>query len=317
MRTAEYVSPMHPDKRCDILAGKMLDELVRKDDKMRAAIEIVAGNGVIHVVGEVTTKTKSPQDLLLKVAKANYPEYAIDITLDKQSTEIAGGIEGDKAGDQGGAIGYWKSGSETPHEHALARSLCKYVFKKHQADGKTQITLDKMGLITEIVCSFANIEKHALLALVIGWYNTNGYPHGRKPPEMLINPAGDWEQSGFDADTGCVNRKLVVDAFGWQVPISGGGYHGKDFTKMDASAPLFATKIAKHYTQKLGIQGALVKLSFAIGHHQTVDATIEFEEDGCLHEALEIKPILTKDIIAYAKVNYSYEELARFGVRAK
>ena len=92
-------------------------------------------------------------------------------------------------------------------------------------------------------------------------------------PELHINPAGDWQIGGFEADAGLTGRKLIVDNYGPRIPIGGGAYSGKDATKVDRSAAYMARKIAVDYVQRFQADEVLVRLAYAIGYDQPVEAT--------------------------------------------
>lgn len=91
---------------------------------------------------------------------------------------------------------------------------------------------------------------------------------------ILANPAGDWNLGGFEADTGLTGRKLIVDNYGPRVPIGGGAFSGKDPSKVDRSAAYMARKIAVDYLKKGGCREVLVRLAYAIGYDQPVEATV-------------------------------------------
>lgn len=56
LRTAEFVTPLHPDKICDRIADTILDQCLKQDPDTRAAIEVMGGHGIITVTGELTTE---------------------------------------------------------------------------------------------------------------------------------------------------------------------------------------------------------------------------------------------------------------------
>ena len=55
-RTAEFVSPKHPDKICDRISDKILDYCLERDPNSRVAVETMGGHGHIYVNGEITIK---------------------------------------------------------------------------------------------------------------------------------------------------------------------------------------------------------------------------------------------------------------------
>lgn len=167
-RTAEFVSPMHPDKICDQISDSILDECLKQDPNSRVAVETLGGHGKIVVMGEITSDAKI--DIKNIVSKEmDFKDFEILINVSNQSTEIAKGVDVGGAGDQGIMIGYACNDTKNfmPLEYELARDLCKFVFDKYPFDGKTQITINSDGIITDIVTSFQNVSKEILKSLIL------------------------------------------------------------------------------------------------------------------------------------------------------
>ncbi|MAZ30444.1 methionine adenosyltransferase [bacterium] len=264
LRTAECVSPRHPDKICDQISDAVLDAYLKEDPKSRVAVESVGSHGKIFVTGEVTSRATNVD--IEKIVNAVAGEgYDISVHIVEQSPEIARGVdaagEGTGAGDQGIMTGYATRETATymPKEYELARNLCQQVYSEYPYDGKTQVTLDANGDVTSVVCSFQNAPKNDLLELV-----EEVIPNAK---EYHINPTGDWSQGGFDADAGLTGRKIIVDNYGPEVAVGGGAFSGKDPSKVDRSAAYMARRIAVDYLEKNpNAQEVLVKLAYAIGH---------------------------------------------------
>jgi S-adenosylmethionine synthetase len=162
------------------------------------------------------------------------------------------------AGDQGIMKGYATSETESmmPREYELARNLCQKVYEKYPYDGKVQVTLN--GEVVEtVVVSFQNSKNADLLPLVQKIIKANVY---------LINPAGEWSEGGFDADTGLSGRKIIIDNYGPEIPVGGGSFSGKDYTKVDRSGAYIARKIAKDFIRSGKAKEVFVKLAYAIGN---------------------------------------------------
>ena len=270
-KTAESVSPKHPDKLCDQISDAILDAYLAKDPDARVAAEACGGHGVVFVTGEITST--ADVDIPAIVKRIAGDDVEIHTKIVKQSPEIAQGVDTGGAGDQGIMIGY--ATDETPEmlprEVVLARRLNQYIFDKHPYDGKTQITIAPDGRIDSIVASFQNVPKDELEALVKEFIKDNGL-EGKL--ELHINPAGDWNQGGFDADTGLTGRKLIVDNYGPRVAIGGGCYSGKDPSKVDRSAAYMARKIAVDYLRKRKAHEVLVRLAYAIGYAEPLEKTV-------------------------------------------
>jgi S-adenosylmethionine synthetase len=270
LKTAECVSPGHPDKMCDRISDAVLDAYLEQDPKSRVAVESIGSHGKIMVTGEVTTKAKDVD--ILKIVKKIAPDIEdVTVHIVEQSPEIAGGVdaagEGTGAGDQGIMTGYATRETDTymPKEYELARGLCQAVYVKYPYDGKTQVTIDADGAVQSVVCSFQNAPTVDLRPLV------ESVIPGAK--EYHVNPAGDWSQGGFDADAGLTGRKIIVDNYGPEVAVGGGAFSGKDPNKVDRSGAYMARRVAVDYLEKNPeAQAVLVKLAYAIGHPEALMA---------------------------------------------
>lgn len=276
LRTAEFVTPLHPDKICDRIADKILDECLKQDPNTRAAIEVMGGHGIITVTGELTTEAYVDIPSVVRSVDP-FEKMGVQVNLVKQSPEIARGVDTGGAGDQGIMVGYACNQNEemVPHEYYLARHLCKYLFERHNHDGKTQITINQNNEIVCMLASFQNTNKFVLEDEMKVWAVSNKFPLALKF-NILANPAGDWAQGGFDADTGVTGRKIVIDAYGPRVPVGGGACSGKDPSKVDRSAAYMARYIAKDLLQHTrGFQSeVVVKLAYAIGYNQPLEVSV-------------------------------------------
>lgn len=316
-RTAESVSPKHPDKLCDQISDAILDAYLQQDPHSRVAVDVAGGHGSIFVVGEVTSST-TPVNVAEIVHRIVGPRvdgtpYEVIERIVAQSPEIAQGVDTGGAGDQGIMVGY--ATSETPEllplEYVLARNLNKFLYETWPHDGKTQVTL-RDGEITAIVTSFQHASKAALTEQVNIWLISD--PLAKKHSEefqLHVNPAGDWEVGGFDADSGLTGRKLAVDNYGPRVPLGGGAFSGKDGTKVDRSGAYIAREIAVDYLKKYTAKEVYVYLAYAIGHPDPVEATVII--DGVQEEIngydLTPKGIITKlDLL-----KPGFEARARYG----
>lgn len=247
-RSAESVSPKHPDKLCDQISDAILDAYLSQDPNSRVAVESVGGHGKVFITGEVTSHANVDVTAIVKRLAG---EVEVEVRLVEQSPEIANGVDTGGAGDQGIMVGY--ACNETPEllplETVLSRKLNQYIFTKWPFDGKTQVTI-RNGVLESVVASFQNAPTAELKTLVKEWLATEPLAKTEKDVKLHINPAGDWNQGGFDADTGLTGRKLVVDNYGPHIPIGGGCFSGKDPSKVDRSAAYMARKIAVDYLKK-------------------------------------------------------------------
>ena len=312
-RTAESVSPRHPDKLCDQISDAVLDAYLAQDPNARVAVEVCGGHKQVFVTGEITsTATDINIDAIVhRIAGA---EMKVMCNLAMQSPEIAQGVDVGGAGDQGIMIGY--ACDETPEllprEVVLARRLNQHIYTQHPYDGKTQITLHG-PYISSIVASFQNVSHNELEALVQEFI----IQHGLEPDpeygeiELHLNPAGDWQQGGFEADTGLTGRKLIVDNYGPHIPIGGGALSGKDPSKVDRSAAYMARRIAVDYLRKRGAKEVFIRLAYAIGYAEPLERTVIIDNQP---EAISGYDLTPQGIIQYLDLKRPiYEPTARYG----
>ncbi len=262
IKTAEFITPKHPDKICDLIADTILDAYMAEDPSSRVAVEVMGGHGKVMVTGEVTSGASVNIVDIVKSIEGDHTE--VDVRIDKQSLFIAQGVDVGGAGDQGIMVGYACSDTQNfmPLEYETARNLCQNIYEKYPYDGKVQVTMDGEKVLT-VVTSFQNSTNAELEQLVRSLVVADNY---------LVNPAGEWQQGGFEADSGLSGRKLVVDSYGPQVPIGGGSFSGKDYTKVDRSGAYMARKIAVDLLRQNNANEVVVKLAYAIGKADPVMA---------------------------------------------
>ena len=307
-RTAESVSPKHPDKICDQISDAILDAHLEEDPLARAGIDVAGGHGYVFVTGEVTSHARNVniEDIVHRIAGDDVKIYTHVV---EQSPEIAQGVDTGGAGDQGIMIGY--ATSETPEllplEVVLSRRLNEHLYQLWPYDGKTQITL-KDDVIVSAVASFQHAPHDELEKAVKKWlqdYKTAG------DVKLHINPSGDWNQGGFDADAGLTGRKLIVDNYGPRISIGGGAFSGKDASKVDRSAAYMARKIAVDYLKKRKAKEVFVRLAYAIGVAEPLEASVIV--DG-KHEVVAGYDLTPRRIIKTLDLTRpQFEKTARYG----
>ena len=316
-RTAESVSPKHPDKLCDQISDAILDAHLREDPFARVAIDVAGAHGKIFIAGEVTSKATSVNiaDIVHRIAGPKLDGSPLEIieSIEAQSPEIAQGVNTGGAGDQGIMVGY--ATDETPEllplEYVLARNLNKFLYKQWPYDGKTQITT-RDGEVVAIVASFQHASKEALTEKVQAWLQHEPLAKVSTDEFALhINPAGDWEVGGFDADSGLTGRKLAVDNYGPRVPLGGGAFSGKDGTKVDRSGAYVARQIAVEHLKKHQAHEVFVYLAYAIGYPEPVEATVIIDGEQEQITGYDLTP---EGIIETLQLRQpGYEARARYG----
>lgn len=268
VRTAEVVTPKHPDKMCDRISDAILDECLKQDPNTRAAIETMGGHGIITVTGELTTNAFV--DVPEVVKQVYGKDIGVQTNIVRQSPEIAAGVDTGGAGDQGIMIGYACNDNSdfVPQEYYLARKLAQKIYRKYPYDGKTQVTITDDNKV-RVVASFCCTPSDELENLCNEFFENANI----QIEALLVNPAGYWTLGGFDADAGLTGRKLAVDNYGPRVPLGGGAFSGKDATKVDRSAAYMARRIAVDYLKQYTASEVKVQLAYAIGYNQPLQAT--------------------------------------------
>ena len=263
--TAEFVTPKHPDKICDFIADSILDAYLLEDKNSRVAVEVMGGHSLVTINGEVTTNARIDVEAIVKTIVGN--DFRVISNIVTQSPQIARGVDTGGAGDQGIMNGYATRETDTfmPFAYSMARSLCMHIYKTYPFDGKVQVTAEGKKVKT-VIASFQHAPHDLLLQIVRDFIEAEEY---------IINHAGDWDIGGFDADTGLSGRKLVIDNYGPTIPIGGGSFSGKDYTKVDRSGAYMARAIAvKYLEQRPDAHEAFVQLAYAIGKRDPVSATV-------------------------------------------
>jgi S-adenosylmethionine synthetase len=310
-RTAESVSPKHPDKICDQISDAVLDAHLAEDPHARVAVDVAGGHGKVFVTGEVTSKAKNVD--VEAIVERLAGDVEVINNLVPQSPEIAQGVDIGGAGDQGIMIGY--ATNETPEllplEVVLSRRLNQFIYKKHPYDGKTQATLDGDRIVS-LVASFQNVPKVELEKLVRDWLKSDDLAQSHEGNVTFhINPAGDWIQGGFDADAGLTGRKLAVDNYGPRIPIGGGAFSGKDPSKVDRSAAYAGRQIAIQYLKQRDACEVFVRVAYAIGVVEPLEQTVIIDGVAETIEGFDLTPNgIIKSLDLKRPI---YEQTARYG----
>lgn len=311
-RSAESVSPRHPDKLCDQISDAILDAHLAQDPLARVAVDVAGGHGAVFVTGEITSRASV--DVAAIVERLAGKQTVIE-RLAAQSLEIARGVDGvagGGAGDQGIMIGY--ACAETPEllplEVVLARRLNQFLYDRWPHDGKTQVTL-QAGKVTAVVASFQHAPRAELRAAVESWLAAEPLALTSARLRLHINPAGDWQCGGFEADAGLTGRKLVVDNYGPRIPIGGGAFSGKDATKVDRSAAYMARKMAVDYLRQQQAGEVLVRLAYAIGRAEPLEASVTLDGRQQSVAGYDLTPLAIIEQLDLRRP--IYEPTARYG----
>jgi len=313
--TSESVTEGHPDKIADQISDAILDACLAEDPFSRVACETLTCTGLVVIAGEITTKAYVDFQSLVRgtVASIGYDNalYGFDSntcavisTINKQSGDIAMGVDTGGAGDQGMMFGY--ATNETPElmptpislAHKLAHRLSEVrksgLMSYLRPDGKSQVTVEydannKPVRVDAVVISTqhsetignddlrADILKHVIQAVIPAALLDAG-------TKYHINPTGRFVIGGPMGDTGLTGRKIIVDTYGGMGRHGGGAFSGKDPTKVDRSAAYMARYVAKNIVAAELADRCEVQLAYAIGVAEPVSVLVDTFGTGKVDE---------------------------------
>jgi S-adenosylmethionine synthetase len=304
--TSESVTEGHPDKIADQISDAILDACLAEDTASRVACETLTATGLVVIAGEITTKAYVDFQNVVRgtVQSIGYDNavYGFDCntcavisSINKQSGDIAMGVDTGGAGDQGMMFGYACNENEElmPTPISLAHKLTMRLSQMRKngtlpflrPDGKSQVTVEydskgKVLRVDAVVISTqhaenvsneelrAGILKHVIQAVI--------------PAHLLdedtkyhINPTGRFVIGGPMGDTGLTGRKIIVDTYGGMGRHGGGAFSGKDPTKVDRSAAYMARHIAKNIVAAKLADRCEVQLAYAIGVADPVSVRVD------------------------------------------
>jgi S-adenosylmethionine synthetase len=313
--TSESVTEGHPDKIADQVSDAILDACLAQDPMSRVACETLTCTGLVVVAGEITTQAYVDFQTLVRetVREIGYDDAlkgfdcntcGVISTINRQSPDIAQGVDTGGAGDQGMMFGF--ATNETPElmpapislAHRLAEKLTEV--RKNgklpylRPDGKSQVTVEydsdyKPVRVDAVVISTQHAEevgndqlRKEILEQVI---------KAVIPAELLdantkyhINPTGRFVIGGPMGDTGLTGRKIIVDTYGGMGRHGGGAFSGKDPTKVDRSAAYMARYVAKNIVAAGLADRCEVQLAYAIGVAEPVSVRIDTFGTGTVSE---------------------------------
>jgi len=323
--TSESVTEGHPDKIADQISDAILDACLAEDPTSRVACETLTATGLVVIAGEITTKAYVDFQTLVRgtIQAIGYDNalYGFDSntcavisSINKQSGDIAMGVDTGGAGDQGMMFGY--ATNETPElmpapislAHKLTLRLTEVrksgLLPYLRPDGKSQVTVEydenhKPVRVDAVVISTqhaetisteqlrADILKHVIQAAV--------------PAHLLdadtkyhINPTGRFVIGGPMGDTGLTGRKIIVDTYGGMGRHGGGAFSGKDPTEVDRSAAYMARYIAKNIVAAGLADRCEVELAYAIGVADPVSVLVDTFGTAKIEEA-KIEELVRKN----------------------
>ncbi len=306
--TSESVTEGHPDKLADAISDAILDACLTGDATSRVAIETLVTRGLAVVAGELTTSTYVEiadvvRNTILEVGYDNTDlgfdghTTGVMIAIQKQSPDIAAGVDTGGAGDQGMMFGF--ACDETPELMPLPIAIAHRLTKRQahvrrtrpdlklRPDAKSQVTIayddhgaplhiDTLVLSTQHSPDLSHDEVIAIVKEHIFQPVLAEFPQFDKGNVKIhINPTGIFTIGGPQGDTGLTGRKIIVDTYGGYARHGGGAFSGKDPTKVDRSAAYVARYLAKLVVASGLAKKCEIQLAYAIGVAQPVSVRVE------------------------------------------
>lgn len=358
--TSEQVSEGHPDKVCDRISDALLDLHLKLDTKAKTAIETLATTNRVIISGETSARELPSNDEIIDCVKNtvkeigyeqdgfNWRNIQIENYIHRQSTDIAAGISGGGAGDQGIMFGYAKKEScydtnYMPLAFYFANKILQDLSiarKEHriiglEPDAKSQVTLiyDKGNAVKTAVILVSSQHQKRLntedVREIILEQLRSSLPEEFIPASqnILTNPAGNFIIGGPDGDTGLTGRKIIADTYGGYAPHGGGAFSGKDATKVDRSAAYMMRYLAKNIVASGLAKECLLQISYAIGRREPLSlymdckGTCKVDESRLLNNIREMVDLTPRGIINHLKLEKpiytSASSYGHFGRKAR
>ncbi len=338
--TSESVTEGHPDKIADQISDSILDAIMAQDKKCRVACETLVTTGMAIIAGEITTDCWVDMPAVVRdtIKEIGYNDAAMGFdwetcavltSIDKQSPDIAMGVNGTEkheqgAGDQGLMFGYACDETESMmpmpiyFAHRLTERLARVrkngVLNFLRPDGKSQVTIEYEKGAPKRVEAVVIAAQHtpdvtltdvqeAITEEVIKKVIPSDLLDG--DTKFFINATGRFVIGGPAGDCGLTGRKIIVDTYGGQGSHGGGAFSGKDPSKVDRSASYMARYVAKNIVAAGLAKRCEVQLAYAIGVADPVSLMINSFGSGTVDDdkiaevvkgIFSFKPV---DMIAY------------------
>jgi S-adenosylmethionine synthetase len=263
----------------------------------------------------------------------NIDTYQITNLIDKQSPDIALGVDIGGAGDQGIIYGYAinETSEYLPLSYMLAtRALQKLRNLNHpllKQDAKAQVTINYIEneiFIDTFLISIQhteNISQNEIYDIVSNIMKETSIEFGaNKNFRILVNPTGRFVIGGSFGDCGVTGRKIIADSYGGYAKHGGGAYSGKDYTKVDRSAAYMARFLAKFLLKKFYLNSCEIQLAYVIGMPQPISVNVNFDSQvqfdknimiECINRNFDLSP---KGIVDFLDLkNVRYYDTAKYG----
>ncbi len=304
--TSESVTEGHPDKVADQISDAVLDAILATDPMGRVGCETLVTTGLVVIAGEITTTTNYDDKQIARRVLTDigytHIEYGFDADrsavlsiIDKQSPDIALGVDLGGAGDQGLMFGY--ACTETPElmplpitlAHQLTRRLAEVrkdgILPFIRPDGKSQVTVEYADNEPKAVTTVVISSQHdpdvdvdtRLRESIIEEVIKKVIPENLRSPDIKyhINPTGRFVTGGPQGDAGLTGRKIIADTYGGMGRHGGGALSGKDPTKVDRSATYAARHVAKNIVAAGRAERCEIQISYAIGRADPISVMVD------------------------------------------
>jgi S-adenosylmethionine synthetase len=298
--TSESVTEGHPDKVADQISDAILDAIIAQDKFARVACETLVTTGLAMIAGEITTTARVDFPVIVRetIKEIGYNDSsmgfdwetcAVLTSLDRQSPDIAQGVEGrgltpeQGAGDQGLMFGYASTSTENLmpmpiwYAHRLAERLAKVrkdgTLPFLRPDGKTQVTVRYDNGMPKSVHTVVIASQHSpdvkyedLKEAIVEEVIKKTIPaHLLVDTRYLVNTTGKFVVGGPMADCGITGRKIIVDTYGGRGYHGGGAFSGKDPTKVDRTTSYMLRHVAKNIVAAGLAKRCEVQVAYSIG----------------------------------------------------
>jgi S-adenosylmethionine synthetase len=319
--TSESVTEGHPDKIADQISDAVLDAILREDANARVACETLVTTGLAVIAGEITTDAyvHLPEVVRQTIHRIGYNDaaYGFDShtcavmsTIDKQSPDIAMGVDTGGAGDQGMMFGYATDETDElmPMPITLAHRLTHALAERRRSgdlpwlrpDGKAQVSVayedGRPVEVQTVVISTQHDEKVSNAKIrreIIEAVIEPSIPADllAKKVKFHINPTGRFVIGGPQGDAGLTGRKIIVDTYGGMGRHGGGAFSGKDPSKVDRSAAYAVRWVAKNIVAARLAKRCEVQVAYAIGVAEPVSIMVDTFGTGIVADAVLEKAI--------------------------
>jgi S-adenosylmethionine synthetase len=308
--TSESVSEGHPDKVADQVSDAILDAIIAEDPRARVACETLCKTGMVMIAGEITTSAwVDMQQIVRRTVKEigynssemgfDWESCAVLTAIDKQSPDIAMGVDETKSHEQGAGDQGLMFGFATNETDVLMPAPICYAHRlmQRQAEVRKNSTLPwlRPDAKSQVTLRYEGGKPVAIDAVVISTQHTPDIAYGTLkeavmeeivkhvlPAELLtkdtryyINPTGRFVIGGPMGDCGLTGRKIIVDTYGGYAPHGGGAFSGKDPSKVDRSAAYAARYVAKNIVAAGLAERCEIQVSYAIGVAEPTSITVE------------------------------------------